>query len=136
MSDQSYSYKVNLSQIIKLIMDIIVCRYFKSQWGFPLRKDLEFNDLIDLTILKMKDAGIHDSIMRRYGVGKGEAGHCLKRAKGSSLNIFTTVFSFFVLLVGIVLSILMLVMEVVWSRWKHGKGNTNKWAVKGEEGRA
>ena len=65
----------------------------------------------------MKDAGIHDSIMRRYG-GKEAAGNCGKRAKGSSLNFFATVFFFIVLSVGIVLSLLLFVMEVVWSRCK------------------
>jgi uncharacterized MAPEG superfamily protein len=66
----------------------------------------------------MKDAGIHDSIMRRYGGVKESAGNCGKRAKGSSLNLFETVFFFIVLSVGIVLSFLLLVMEMVWSRCK------------------
>ena len=71
--------------------------------------------MIDLTILKMKDAGIHDSIMRRYG--DLSDGNCGKRAKGSSLNLSDTAFFFIVLLAGIVLSMVLLVMEVVWSRY-------------------
>ena len=65
----------------------------------------------------MKDAGIHDSIMRRYG-GAETAADCGKRAKGSSLNFFATIFFFIVLSVGIVLSLLLFVLEVVWSRCK------------------
>ena len=87
-------------------------RYFKSQLGFPLRNDLEFNDLIDLNILKMKDAGIH---RRRYD--EGEAVDCQKRQKGSSLNLFATIFIFIVLLFGIVLSSFLFVMELVWSTY-------------------
>ena len=83
-----------------------------------MKEDLEFNDLIDLTILKMKDAGIHDSILRRYGDLEGE-GHCGKRAKGSSLNFFATVFFFIVLSVGIVLSMFLFLMEVAWSKCMH-----------------
>ena len=71
--------------------------------------------MIDLTILKMKDAGIHDSIMRRYGdISDGDCG---KRAKGSSLDLSDTAFFFIVLLTGIVLSMALLVMEVFWSRY-------------------
>ena len=94
------------------------CRYFKSQWGFPLKEDLEFNDLIDLTILKIKDAGIHESIMRRYGDLEG-GGHCGKRAKGSFLNFFATAFFFIVLSVGIVLSMFLFFMKVAWSKCKN-----------------
>ena len=80
-----------------------------------MRNDLEFNDLIDLNILKMKDAGIHSSVMRRYD--EGEAVDCQKRQKGSSLNLFATIFIFIVLLFGIVLSSLLFVMELVWSTY-------------------
>ena len=66
----------------------------------------------------MKDAGIHDSVMRRYGVSEGDAGNCGKRAKGSSLSIYATVFFFIVLIVGIVISILMLMIEMFWSKCK------------------
>ena len=97
------------------------CRYFKSQWGFPMRKDMEFNDLIDMTIIKMKDAGIHDSIMRRYGDAEGGSGNCGKRVKGSSLNLFTTVFFFIILFVGIVLSSLLFLLEISWSKCKQEK---------------
>ena len=90
-------------------------RYFKSQWGFPLKNDLEFNDLIDLNILKMKDAGIHNSVMRRYD--EVEAVDCQKRQKGSSLNLFATIFIFIILLFGIVLSSFLFVMELVWSTY-------------------
>ena len=91
-------------------------RYFKSQLGFPLRNDLEFNDLIDFTILKMREVGIHDSLMRRYDGEDGEVSSCGKKEKGSSLNIFATIFAFIVLSLGIVLSTLLLVMELVWSK--------------------
>jgi hypothetical protein len=63
----------------------------------------------------MKDAGIHDSIMRRYG--DLSDGNCGKRAKGSSLNLSDTSFFFIVLMAGIVLSLVLLAMEVVWSRY-------------------
>ena len=74
--------------------------------------------MIDLTILKIKDAGLHDSIMRRYGDLEG-GGHCGKRAKGSSLNFFATVFVFIVLSVGIVLSMFLFLMEVAWRKCKN-----------------
>lgn len=81
-----------------------------------MRKNLEFNDLIDMTIIKMKDAGIHDSIMRRYGDAEGGSGNCGKREKGSSLNLFATIFFFIVLLVGVVSSFIHFLLEVSWRK--------------------
>ena len=77
----------------------------------------------------MKDAGIHDSIMRRYG--DLSDGNCGKRAKGSSLNLSDTAFFFIVLLAGILLSMALLVIELVWCRYlqenKEGDFKTVEW---------
>ena len=62
--------------------------------------------------------------MRRYG--DVSEGNCGKRAKGSSLNLSDTAFFFIVLLVGIVLSMMLLVMEVVWSRYMQENKEVNK----------
>ena len=63
----------------------------------------------------MKDAGIHDSIMRRYGDVEEE--ECGQKEKGSSLNLFDTIFFFIVLCVGIILSIVLFLLEIFWSSW-------------------
>ena len=104
-----------------------ICRYFKSQWGFPLRKDLEFNDIINYSIMKMKDAGIHDSIMRRYDGEDGEARKCGQRAKGSALSLLGTISFFIILSVGIILSILFLMLEIFWRAFLCGKMKKSAW---------
>ena len=86
---------------------------------------MEFNDLIDYNILKMKDSGIHDSIMRRYD-GIEELGKCGKREKGSSLGLSDTIFFFLVFTGGVGLSIFTLILEILWSSDKRRKRQTEK----------
>ena len=111
------SNEVQLSTSIHFIL----FSYFKSQYGWPLRDDLEFKDLINYSIMKMKDAGIHDSIMRRYDGGDGKPGKCGQRAKGSALNIFGTISFFIILSVGIIVSILFLGLEFLWRAFAQEK---------------
>ena len=82
-----------------------------------MRKDLEFNDLIDHVLLKMKNAGIHDAVMKRYDGNNVE--NCGKREKGSPLSISTTVFVFLVLITGFILSIFFFLVEFIfWTAFK------------------
>ena len=92
-----------------------------------MHKDLEFNDIINYSIMKMKDAGIHDSIMRRYDGGDGGAGKCGQQAKGSALSLLGTISFFIILSVGIILSILFLMLEISWRAFAHKKLKKYAW---------
>ena len=83
-----------------------------------MNKNLEFNDLIDFSILKMRAGGIHDSRLRHYDDIDGEAGNCWKREEGVPLNLFATIFFFLILFVGIVLSFFLFIIEVSLSKCK------------------
>ena len=96
-------------------------RYFKSQLGFPLRKDLEFNELINYTLLKMKDGGIHNSILERYE-GLVELKQCGKREKGSSLGFEETIFFFLVFITGLLFSNFILAVELLWCFFQDKRG--------------
>ena len=62
----------------------------------------------------MKDGGIHDSIMRRYDGGDEGAGECGQRAEGTAMSLLGTISFFIILSVGIILSILFLMLEIIW----------------------
>ena len=95
---------------------LIFCSHFKSPTGFPFNKDFEFKEIINYSILKMKDAGIHNIIRKRYLADDEKTAACGKRSEGSSLGIFGTISFFIILSLGIITSILLLILELIWRR--------------------
>ena len=64
----------------------------------------------------MKDAGIHNIIRKRYLGDDETTATCGKRSEGSVLDIFGTISFFIILSLGIITSLLLLILEIVWRR--------------------
>ena len=92
-------------------------RYFKSQWAMPISYDFEFYDTFNYQIMKIKESGVLQFIMKSYeNKYRGIKRTCEnpKRQKGSPIDMYTIIILVIFFIGGICSSILFLLIENCW----------------------